>query len=186
MKFYRNLFVLVALLAALIATYIYIPKQSDEKTVGDTIELRTIDESRMTEVETNNQHGRIVLVRDGEQWKMSEPEDCQVDELSTGSFIDLISGMEVDSIVEESPEDFGKYGLRYPQSQITVKTSDGKSTVFMLGDETPMGGEYYIKTSDSSTVYKINSTKAEELLKPAAEFKAADTVVGDSDESAGE
>ncbi len=186
MRFYRNLFILAALLAALIATYIYIPKQDDENASGNTKVVKSIDKDGMMEVELKNQHGRIVLVKDDGQWRMSEPENHKLDRLSIESFIDQLSGIEAEGIVEDNATDLEKYGLKDPESQIAVKTLDGISTEFMLGNETPIDGGYYLKTSDSNTVYKIGSSSAGEFLKSPDEFKERGSTDKDSDKSTGE
>ncbi len=61
-------------------------------------------------------------------------------------------------IIAEKADDLSNFGLDKPKAEVTV-TYDGDSagkTVILVGNDTP-GGDIYVKTKDSDTVYSVPS-----------------------------
>lgn len=172
MRFYRNVIILLLVLAALIAAYIFLPKPKDTQENSSTeVTVKTLVKDKIGEISIKNLNGNITLVKQGAEWNLSGPKTYKVDQLSTGSFIDQVSNVKADSVVEENAQDLGKFGLTDPQSTCVVKTTDGKSTTMLLGDQVPVEEGYYFKTSDSGTVYKIGTYTAGEFTRALSDFR---------------
>lgn len=171
MKFYRNAIILLVILAALGAAYAYMPKQNEKEKDEKEVSVKVFPKDSISEVELQNQKGLLSLTKDDSEWKMSKPKSYKLDKVSTESFIEKVYSFKAQSVVEENAQDLDNFGLVKPKATLTVKTSDGKSTVFTLGDETTIGEGYYLKTSEGNTVYNIDSSMAGELLRSTSEFR---------------
>lgn len=171
MRFYRNAIILAAVFAALLVTYIYLPKHSEEQDADKNIKIKTFNRESIAEVNLKNQQGIILLTKTENTWKMSKPQNYKLDKASTESFIDNISDFKAESIIEEKAQDIDKYGLKKPKAELTVKTLNGESTLFLIGDEVPIEGGYYLKTSDKEIIYRIDAYLAGDFLRSASEFR---------------
>lgn len=171
MKFYRNIIILLVVFIALGLTYIYLPKQEDKDSGGEEITIKSISKDSMAEISLKNHNGLITLVRNGTDWNMIKPREYKLDKVSTESFVDNFTDLKSQGIVEENTQELKNYGLDNPEATLTVKTTDGKSISYLLGNETPIEGERYLKTSDSNTVYRVNSYIAGDLLRSSFEFR---------------
>lgn len=172
MKFYRNAIILLAVFIALTVVYLYLPQQSEDKETEDKkITLKSFSKDQLTQIDIQNQNGSLTLTKNGSDWMISKPKEYKLDRVSTDSFINSLVDLKAESVVEENAQDLDKYGLKTPKSTVGVKTSDGITTVFMLGNESPIGGGYYLKTLDSNTVYIVDSYKAGDFLRSISEFR---------------
>ncbi len=172
MKFYRNAIILLAVFIALTAVYLYLPQQSEDKETEDKkITVKSFSKDKLTQIDVQNQNGSLTLTKNGSDWMISKTKEYKLDSVSTDSFINSLVELKAESIVEENAQDLDKYGLKTPKSTVGLKTSDGITTVFMLGNESPIGGGYYLKTLDSNTVYIVDSNKAGDFLRSLSEFR---------------
>ena len=171
MRFYRNLIILVVVFLALLAAYMFFPKQDTENPEAKKISVKSFNEDKVAKIELNNSKGLISFSKNGTNWKIVEPKDYKIDKVSTDSFIKGILDIKADDVVEENTKDLDKYGLIKPTAKVIVKSTDGTNTIILLGSESPIGGAYYLKTSDSSAVYRVDSYTAGEFLKGLTEFQ---------------
>ena len=171
MRFYRNLIILAVVFLALLAAYMFLPKHDAENTEAKKISVKSFNKDKVAKIELNNAKGLISFSKNGATWKMVEPKDYKLDKVSTDSFIKGVINVKADDIVEENTKDLDKYGLIKPSAKIIVKLTDGTNTIISLGSESPIGGAYYLKTSDSNTVYRVDSYTAGEFLRGLTEFR---------------
>lgn len=170
MRFYRNVIILAVALAALVGVYLYLSNQEVQKTKKDKVTVKSFDRNSIVQINLQNKQGTISLIKNQAEWKMLKPKEYKLNKVLTDSFINKMYKFEAEDIIEQKAQDLEKYGLKNPKSTITVKTSGGKSTAFMLGDETPGEEGYYLMTSDSNTVYRIDTYIAGEFLRSENEF----------------
>ena len=57
--------------------------------------------------------------------------------------------------------DLSAYGLAEPAFSVTASWSDGTSTTYAMGDETPFGDGYYVSLGHENTVYTIEDDIAD-------------------------
>jgi hypothetical protein len=171
MRFYRNLIILAVVFLALLAAYMFLPKQDTENPKAKKISVKSFNKDKIVKIELNNSKGLISFSKSGTEWKMAAPKDYKLDKVSTDSFIKGIIDIKADDIVEQNAKDLDKYGLIKPSAKVIVNSTGGANTIIMLGGESPIGGAYYLKTSDSSTVYRVDSYTAGEFLKGLTEFR---------------
>jgi hypothetical protein len=86
----------------------------------------------------------------------------------------LKNGAEVVRVVDESGQYKTSFGLDNPV--LTVIAGDGSAEVkYQVGDKNASLGGYYAKLNDSDTVYIIDSTIPESLMKDIYDFVEADS-----------
>lgn len=173
-KFYRNLIILSIVLGVLIITYVFVPKNENEKGINvpeSNIAVKTFKIEEVKEVYIKNFSGIITLEKIAKDWKMTSPADYKLDNVSVTSFIKNICNFKATNIVDNKPSDLALYGLKNPAAIMTVKTNNGIATHFKLGDKLPTGDGYYLMTSDGLTVYSINDFSAGDILRTTGEFR---------------
>ena len=97
---------------------------------------------------TNTDDGTLELVRNSadEDWSYAGDSEFPVDQNYPQAMLDALQ--EVSASVEiDQPSDLADYGLETPGLTITATGSDGSETVFSIGDENEMTGEYYLSCS---------------------------------------
>ena len=75
------------------------------------------------------------------------------------SMLENSANLEAEKLVEENAEDMGKYGLKKPCAQFTVKYADDTEKTVLIGDESVDGNSRYLKVSDEKKVYLVKNSK---------------------------
>lgn len=126
----------------------------------ETIPLVNFTSAQVKHVLIENTYGTVNI----SQTKLGE-ESWVVDELEGVSQISTITSgiatnaatLSAKSLVEENAEDLEKYGLAKPQSKFTTEFSDYDKTTktFLIGDESPESGYYYVCEEGTKAVYTV-------------------------------
>jgi len=170
MRFYRNVIILAVVLITLIGVYLYLQNQDTAKSQKDKVLVKSFDKNSIVQIDMQNNHGLISLIKNGAEWKMLKPKEYKLDKVLTDSFVNKIYDLKAEDIIEENTQNFEKYGLKNPKSTVVVKTSGGKTSTFMLGDETPVEEGYYLRMSEMNTVYRVDTYTAGDFLRSVNEF----------------
>ena len=67
-------------------------------------------------------------------------------------------------IIDEAPDELGRFGLDEPELTVTLRLADGESRSIAFGGDTPVGSNVFVRTGDAETVYTTASS-----LKDAAD-----------------
>lgn len=156
MRLYRNVIILVAVLAVLIGAYFLLGTRFSTK-ADDTgkIELVKLDKEKVQELTVETGEGRFVFKKNGTEWELASEKKFNFDNVQIDSIASNITDLFAQRVIEEDAKDLNKYGLDKPVS-ISVKISDGTTASVEIGDETPTKQGYYIKKKDDSIVYTID------------------------------
>src|SRR5579863_3744575 len=92
-------------------------------------------------------------------WRIVKPVAAGADNGAVDAVANAIANLEVVDTVEtgaESASDLANFGLENPSVTVTVTTKDKRVLPgIMVGGDTPVGGNAYIKTTDSPAVLLI-------------------------------
>ncbi len=101
----------------------------------------------------------LVMVRsDDKTWRIVKPFATAADNNAVDDMARAIANLEVLDTVESKPGDLANFGLANPAVTITVTTKDKHELPgIMIGSDTPIGSNTYIKTTDKPAVLLISS-----------------------------
>ncbi|HVN63832.1 MAG TPA: DUF4340 domain-containing protein [Candidatus Binataceae bacterium] len=101
----------------------------------------------------------LMIERDkGGDWRIVKPKQAAADRFETRNLAQAIADCKVETTVEDNPKDLEPFGLKNPQTTVTVTTFDGKPHPGIeVGKTTPVGFHAYIKTTDKPAVMLTSS-----------------------------
>ena len=85
-------------------------------------------------------------------------EDLPLNTSVVGTIANNVKGLSSNAIAAEDCDDLSKYGLSIPQITAEINYSSGESVTLLVGDNVPTGTDYYVKTSESNTVYTVSAS----------------------------
>jgi hypothetical protein len=139
----------LALLGVAILLNVWEPaKEPTDKT--ETAAIWDVDAAKVTKVEvTRRDSGRLVLVKDGEDWKVTEPFEGLADAFKAKDLVNDLADVKVG--VPLVKIDGTTVGLGDPPAAKVVMTlDDGTTRELVVGDAAPVGNRTYVRAADGS------------------------------------
>ena len=103
----------------------------------------------------------IVLKRKAlHSWDLTRPLSAPGDSAEAEAFLSEIENLKKTRVVEENPKDLSIYGLSTPLLKIHFKFENKKEETLLLGDESPMGGNLYIKRESYPAVMMTPASRS--------------------------
>ena len=120
------------------------------------------------EVQYKGESTSMVWDNDKSEWHFTDPAKGEVDPSRANGIRLLLSGPGTHRVfLQESatPGQLKEYGLADPQVVATIALKDGTVHRVLIGDATPDGRNYYTKNDDSATIYLVDFTWGNELIR---------------------
>ncbi len=127
------------------------------------VKFITIPSEEMVRIEMDFPGEKVVLEREGEDWKMTTPAYDTV-QSAVNRAAASISGVGSSTLVEENVSDWSVYGLGPEAGRTRVTSADGKQETLVLGDKTPTGSGYYASPEGNPNAYLMYPYSAENLM----------------------
>jgi hypothetical protein len=175
---------LLLLVAALgLGAYIYFveserdPAGTETKDKAFTIDASTIEELdvRATSSET------ATLRKTGETWALTAPVAAEADDAAVQAIISGLTGLEIERVLDDSPESLTPFGLEVPRITVTFRSADGASHRLRLGNKTPTSSGSYALVDDNPRLLLIPSFHEETFDKTPFELRKRDVLTLDRD-----
>jgi hypothetical protein len=116
-------------------------------------------------ISVTNEHGQIVLAKDGGDWTLKKPFEAGVESTEMNSFLSDVTSAEAEEFVSETADDLAKYGLDSPKITFTAQLNDGSEKTISAGVK---DDNHYAKASSRAQIFKISSSLYDKLnIKPA-------------------
>lgn len=171
----------VLLAGALVALKLTEPETEEEDNLASTSDSSTKtstllydkNPSDISSVEVTNEQGGYTIERYADDfWTIPEISGLPLNYTSVNSTVETLATLTAQQVVSEAPEDLSVYGLDRPQLTATTVFDNGSVTekTILVGDETPKGGEFYFKLSDSDIVYTVKSADISVLFNKEYDF----------------
>ena len=171
-------FVLLMVLAALVGGYYMI--QNMEQTTQVTEESGTFDLTAKTGDDLTGISWSLDSVdyhftkTDGE-WVNAADMAFPVEQDAIQTLADQLVNLTASRKLEDI-SDLAGYGLAEPVFTVTAIWSDGTSTTYSMGDETPFGDGYYLSVGQSDIAYTISSSLSSTFNKSMNDFAAMESI----------
>jgi hypothetical protein len=169
MRLRTTIILLVVLLG--LGGYVYwveLPKAQQEAKKKTLFEFKADD---VSEVSLVYQDRQIVLKKQGQDWRMTQPMDVAADSVSANNLVNAISECEVKKEITEASADLATYGLDKPLVVATVKLKDKELPAVSVGKNTPVGFSTYVQRADDKKILLASSAFRSGLDKQAKDLR---------------
>jgi hypothetical protein len=152
----RKTILALAVLAIIGGFAFYIGREPPPQT-QKTHKLLNVAAADIAEIELNGPARDLVIKRAGPGlWRIVKPVDAVADSAAVDSLASAIANLEVVDTVGENAGDLANFGLENPAVTVTITTTDKRVLPgIMVGSDTPIGSNTYIKTTDNPAVLLI-------------------------------
>ena len=165
MKRWVRLVVAAAVIVVLVVVLVLVTRDKEADAAApdtsadpDRVAILDIPRETISGITIEREGGRLSLQADADG--LLEPvyeHDVTFSRSRIDRIVGSASSLSSRRVIEESAEDPGAYGLAQPAAQVEI-TADGGTTTLLVGDRTPTGDGYYVRTADSATVYTVSTT----------------------------
>jgi hypothetical protein len=114
----------------------------------------------------------LKFTKSGADWKMTAPVDARADFGAVEGIIGRLNTAQMKSLASPTADDLKKYGLDKPA--VTVKLGSGSSQAGLLIGNSAGENVVYAKDISRPLIFTIESAVADELKKPADDFRVKD------------
>jgi hypothetical protein len=119
--------------------------------------------------------GRDILIRraSNASWQMTRPVVDRAEGTVADQMAEAIANLQIVGTADPNPTDLAPFGLDQPAVTLTVTTSDGaKLPAILVGKDTPVGNNSFIKLSDNSAVLLVASAFPGEVVKNTDDLRS--------------
>lgn len=137
--------------------------QGSTSVTKDDTPIVDYDKTQVKSILVENKYGQLNFTQTAsgsDEWEIDELEGIEQNTTLTSAAAKIAATLSYQDIAEENATDLSKYGLAEPEATFTVSYADIDKTVrtFLIGNESPNSGYYYLCEKDSTTVYTVNGT----------------------------
>ena len=142
-----------------------------------------VEEDQLARIEIRQEGEEPVVLEKGEdgEWKITAPEELRADESTVDSLVSTLADLDSNRLVEENSADLAPFGLDKPKLTVIAKLKDGKELKLLVGDETPTGGNYFVRLDGDPRVFTLASWNKTSLEKSAWDLRDKRLLTFDSD-----
>lgn len=140
---------------------------------GDAPVMMSLKKDDIRKVEIRRAEGEVTVVsREGTGgWMITEPKKYAADPDAMTALVGALSDLHAEKLVDEQAADFSPYGLKEPSVAVTATLKDGKTHTVMVGDETPAGGGFYVRTGADKRLFTVAGFTKAGIDKTAADLR---------------
>lgn len=179
MKRMKKMLLLVGALVILLCGYMVMNQQQETASVQEetgtfVLTAKTADD--LMGLEWTKNETTFSFTREDDVWKKADNADYPVEQSVVDGLADKLIALEASRKLD-NVTDASMYGLTEPAFSVTVHWSDGSSTTYQMGDETPFGDGYYLALSDQTqTAYTVSSSLSTMFNKDMDDFAAMEEI----------
>lgn len=152
---WRSLGLLALVLALIIVAY-YVLERKDTSSGSDANRLFRAVEEDIDTVSIKKADALIVLKREGDGWRLTEPVHATADSAEVASLLHTLLEAKDERRIEEAPHNLADYGLEHPSIRLSLTLKGGRMLpTLLLGDLNPNGRSVYAKRPDRSAVFLV-------------------------------
>lgn len=175
----RNLIIL-AVAAIAVGAFIYFFERhqltSDERADRADRIFAALEPDEVTSVELQSSHGSIVLVKDDDDWRMTEPLDYPADGETVRSLIQAMATLDSNRSLNAAEVESAEYGLDDPPLTAVLTTDDGERFALEIGGEVPLGAKRAVRRQGEGEILLCSGAFVTHLDKEVDAWRSRDVV----------
>ncbi|MGB2713426.1 MAG: DUF4340 domain-containing protein [Vicinamibacterales bacterium] len=157
----RGLRTFLGLVVILVVLGAYLYFVESKRTPGDEgpkkEKVFSVEADKIDEISIKAESGeQTTLRKSGTEWQIVSPTTAKPDSSEVSGLTSNLSGVEIQSVVDENPPDLKEYGLANPRVEVTFRAG-GQSHTLQIGQKTPPGSDLYAKRGSEKKVFLIAS-----------------------------
>lgn len=146
--------------------------------------LAAFDAANISEIELKNRQVIVSLEREGDVWKIVQPEKIAAESDVVKDVIARLSSLQIKDFTADVVTDLDKFGLKTPLFGITLKgrplagaeaaKTNAAAIVYLnlaIGKEDTAKKLTYVKVGDESSVYGLDTARVADLPRSALELR---------------
>lgn len=162
---YRLTLGLLSLLV-LIGAFLYFGElQAEPKKEGQETQVLNLKAADVNSIVVSHQGQTTELKKEGAYWQLRKPEPAETQSGVVDGLVARMAVLNASRTLPGAAEPLATYGLETPRAEATLKTSDNRTTVLLIGDNTPDGSSSYVKRKDSDQVYVVSGVLAADVMR---------------------
>jgi len=174
MKLYKNIIIILIVLALLAVGLIIVKNLPDSKEeqidtpnnqTVEYIDVLRVSADDIIKISVSTQKSSYTVSKDGSALTLSDSENLKINKQVLQSLLSSCSYIYAEKLATENKEDVTLYGFSEPKATISVTLKDGTEKVVQIGNQTIDSSGSYIKLADEDKVY-IKSTYGISNLVP--------------------
>ncbi|MNI15202.1 hypothetical protein D3C73_684940 [compost metagenome] len=171
------------LVALCIGSFWYASSQDffREKVEGPKV-LVTVNPADVRAISVQTLDNQVELKVSDQVWTMTKPSAMPINTYMVGNWVDALSLLTAEKVIEENVANLANYGLDQPMQVFKVTLQDGSTKAIEVGAALPIEGYYYAKVEGSATVYQVGEQALASLNKAPLEFMDSTPVKLDQDQ----
>ena len=127
-----------------------------------TVFKESID--NVKEISVDFSGGKLSAKKDPKDtWTINDLGISDIDTSKSRSFAEAAINIVATTRISENAENLVEYGLDTPSVTVTVTRNDDTTSKILIGDVSPVNGNYFAKNETDTAVYLISSYKVETL-----------------------
>ena len=142
-----------------------------------------VEEDQLARIEIRKEGEEPVVLEKGDdgKWKITAPEELRADESTVDSLVSTLADLDSNRLIEENAADLAPFGLDQPKLTVVARLKDGKELKLLVGDETPTGGNYFVRLDGDPRIFTLASWNKTSLEKSAWDLRDKRLLTFDSD-----
>lgn len=160
-----GLLLLLIVMILLLGVYFWVAKYNSDKkdskndTADNNKAIVTLDKDSIKTIYFKNQNLEMNLELNSKGvWENKEDPLFPVNQTYAANMQGLFTDITPTNTLTEDIGDLSAFGLDKPAVTATAATADGKEVTITVGNETPLGGEYYAQVKGNNAVYVVSAT----------------------------
>lgn len=173
MNFKTTIFLLVLLAA--VGVYFGVEhfvggNKAAETTAVDNTKLIPVKSEDVSKVSITGVDGkRLTLVKNGADWRMTEPMDAKADTFAVDDLLRQLTSLQ--SRGQLKPDQKASVGLDKPKFVVEI-TAGGKTTKLSVGDENKIGDSLYVLVNDQQDPQIVATAVYDQLNKQPTDYRS--------------
>ncbi|MEG0961709.1 MAG: DUF4340 domain-containing protein [Lachnospiraceae bacterium] len=148
-------------------------EQEKEKTKNETVTAIKVDSKKVNAFSYQIEGTELTFEKQEDIWYYQPDHNIKIDQNSMTSMLSSVNKLTTtQKLTKGSNPD--EYGFQNPQNVLTFETDQGTYTV-TLGMKNEVTGQYYVKNSESDTIYLIDTDLNTTFSKTVEQVTAVET-----------
>lgn len=174
MKLYRNILIVILIIAALAAAFYFVskiaPQDAENPPATETEQSEDqlfVYQAKMDDVlslRIKNASEEYTLTQKNGTWILNGDATLPLDQQAVQNLLLSCTSVSVKSVVEETFDNATAFGLAIPTGYAELSLKDGSKKTISVGSTSVDGANYYIALSDDSKIYLKNTYGTESMI----------------------